>query len=335
MRPDPTHSSSNSVVIRNPDSTKNRSTPRYPPFAHPNCKWYAITPITATPRNPFSAGRCRPVTARLPQPRRPAPPHLGERRLHVRHTRSNRHTAPVVPRLSAHDDQVGQRRATAGLVPGAGPGQVQRDQRAALARRPRPVHRVRHRVDRARRSSPRPPATSPGRSRSPRPAPSPKGGPKHSTVRPPSTRSRLVASRANSVGCRPSSPSTTRAASVTPGTASLSPASTTKGSPSGPGADQDGLDALLPSPARPRPAAPRGRSASKSLSGRPSTARQDTAPGHPPSVSSQVRPAPTNPRRHGPTPPGPAAPGLRTARRTSTRSSEPGRPGTSARVRMS
>ncbi len=39
MRPLPVHSSSNSVVMRNPDSTKNRSTPRYPPFAQPSCRW--------------------------------------------------------------------------------------------------------------------------------------------------------------------------------------------------------------------------------------------------------------------------------------------------------
>ena len=63
MRPDPTHSSNRSVVIRKPDSTKKRSTPRYPPLAQLSCRWYATTPITATPRRPLSAGRCRPVTA--------------------------------------------------------------------------------------------------------------------------------------------------------------------------------------------------------------------------------------------------------------------------------
>ena len=42
--------------MRHPLSTKNASTPRNPPGAHPAPKWYAMTAATANARKPSSAG---------------------------------------------------------------------------------------------------------------------------------------------------------------------------------------------------------------------------------------------------------------------------------------
>jgi len=56
MRPFRPHSVSSSDVMRKPDSTKNASTPRNPPGAHPAPKWYAMTAATANARKPSSAG---------------------------------------------------------------------------------------------------------------------------------------------------------------------------------------------------------------------------------------------------------------------------------------
>jgi hypothetical protein len=56
MPPRRAHSPMSSDVIRKPESTKNASTPRYPPRIHPASRWYANTESTANARNPSSAG---------------------------------------------------------------------------------------------------------------------------------------------------------------------------------------------------------------------------------------------------------------------------------------
>ena len=49
-------SSSNSEVIRNPDTTKNTSTPKKPPRIQPNPAWYKMTATTLIARRPSSPG---------------------------------------------------------------------------------------------------------------------------------------------------------------------------------------------------------------------------------------------------------------------------------------
>ena len=49
-------SSSSSDVIRNPDTTKNTSTPKNPPCIHENPPWYSSTTATDNARSPSSDG---------------------------------------------------------------------------------------------------------------------------------------------------------------------------------------------------------------------------------------------------------------------------------------
>ena len=54
--PDLPRSSSSSDVIRNPETTKNTSTPIHPPRIHENPAWYRITAITDNARSPSRPG---------------------------------------------------------------------------------------------------------------------------------------------------------------------------------------------------------------------------------------------------------------------------------------